>query len=334
VISFNSFEQRRADRPGETRGSPGRGDALQTQLPRRPAPDPHPEVSTVLWQSLLAGVPDGFFFVLDPLGRLRFLSPTAEEILGRELAGLLGRSLEELLTDAAGQDDGRAAALDGDLTLRRYARGDGSVLELAIRSYPVPTEGGDVWGGGYARDVTRQLALQRELSHAATHDALTGLANRPLFEMRLRQVVGRLERDAGARFAILMLDLDGFKGVNDVFGHLAGDRLLRDVANCLSHCVRPGDTVCRAGGDEFLILAEDVECLEDVVRMAERILESLIRPFEVDGRQLSISASVGIVEGELMVSDPGELIRRADAAMYRAKRLGRNRLALSLPAMV
>jgi diguanylate cyclase (GGDEF)-like protein/PAS domain S-box-containing protein len=287
-----------------------------------------------LWQSLLEGMHDGFFFAHDPEGTLRYLSPAAEAILGCPEHALLDRPFEELLESTVAQEEARGgfAEIDGDCVLRRALRSDGSVVELAIRSYPVRSADGRDWIGGYARDVTRQLELQRQLSHDATHDPLTGLANRALLEARLRQVVARREREFGLRFAVLMLDLDGFKAVNDAFGHPAGDRLLRGVADRLARSVRPGDTVCRSGGDEFLILLEDVERLEDVLGVAERILDRLTLPFDLDGETVETSVSIGIVESEMSGGAPEEIIRHADAAMYRAKRLGRNRHALFLPA--
>jgi diguanylate cyclase (GGDEF)-like protein/PAS domain S-box-containing protein len=289
-----------------------------------------PEADPSLWQGLVEGIRDGFFFAHDEQGILRYLSPAAGAILGQETDALLGRSFEALLEVRVAEEEPRnwLGVRSGAFDLRRISRSDGGIVELAVRSYPVLAAGGVVWTGGHAQDVTKQLEIQRRLSHDATHDPLTGLANRVLLDARLRQVVARRGREIDARFALLMLDLDGFKQVNDSYGHDAGDRVLRGVAERITRSVRPGDTVCRSGGDEFLILIEDVERVEDVIGVARRILDALSLPFDLAPGMVTTSASVGILEGEVGNGVPEDIVRWADATMYEAKRLGRNRYAV------
>jgi diguanylate cyclase (GGDEF)-like protein len=178
---------------------------------------------------------------------------------------------------------------------------------------------------GLALDNARlhKEALERsaDLQHQALHDALTRLPNRTLFLDRLGQALARSDRRAGGP-ALLFVDLDGFKAVNDTHGHATGDELLAQVATRLSHAVRPEDTVSRFGGDEFTILCEAVTSRRDAVKVAKRVLACLEKPFAIGGQGLSIAASIGIVFARGCDETPESLIREGDAAMYRAKQQG------------
>ncbi|MCW2778532.1 MAG: Signaling protein ykoW [Frankiales bacterium] len=181
------------------------------------------------------------------------------------------------------------------------------------------------------RDVTERRALELELSHQAFHDTLTGLANRSLFADRVEHaLVG--SRRSGTGLAVLFLDLDGFKAVNDTLGHGAGDRLLTQVAQRLTGCVRPGDTVARLGGDEFAVLLEDLVDGDDGSDVATRIAEALRAPVALDGRDVLVRSSCGIA---LLRTDEtaDELMRNADLAMYRAKASGGDGHAVFEPGM-
>jgi diguanylate cyclase (GGDEF)-like protein/PAS domain S-box-containing protein len=181
-------------------------------------------------------------------------------------------------------------------------------------------------------DITRRKAAEEQLLHDALHDALTGLPNRALFLERLRHAVSRARRQ-NARYAVLFLDLDRFKLVNDGLGHDAGDRLLVAIAERLRGCVRESDTFARFGGDEFTLLLEDVEGVSEATRTALRVQEELSRPFLVDGQDLFTTASVGIAVGDGATSSAEDLVRDADTAMYRAKALGKARYEVFDPAM-
>jgi len=168
-----------------------------------------------------------------------------------------------------------------------------------------------------------------EAVHEALHDSLTGLPNRSLFLDRMRHALARAEREAEP-VAVLFCDLDGFKTVNDSLGHRTGDRLLVMVAERLAERLRPGDTIARLGGDEFAVLLEELREPGDAARAAQRLLDSLERPFELREREFYISASIGIAAGK---EDAETLLRDADLAMYRAKSRGKGRYAVFEPGM-
>lgn len=178
------------------------------------------------------------------------------------------------------------------------------------------------------RDVTEQRTFQHELARLALRDPLTGLANRLLFSDRLRAAVARLERRSGP-IAVLLLDVDRFKGVNDSLGHSIGDQLLTKLGARLTESVRASDTVARLSGDEFAVLAEDLEFADGAQRLAERALAALQAPYEIEGGfTVTVTPSIGITVSANPAVTPDELMREADVALYAAKSAGRNRLAL------
>jgi diguanylate cyclase (GGDEF)-like protein len=164
--------------------------------------------------------------------------------------------------------------------------------------------------------------------HRALHDMLTGLPNRALFMDRLRRAILRTKRQEHYRFAVLFLDLDGFKVVNDGLGHRAGDELLQAVANRLLAVVRPNDTVARLGGDEFVVVCENLLSENHAILLADRIAEVLATPVTVSGRDVTITASIGVVVTDAGHIGAEELLRDADVAMYQAKERGRARFAV------
>ncbi|MFQ5654561.1 MAG: putative bifunctional diguanylate cyclase/phosphodiesterase, partial [Planctomycetota bacterium] len=200
---------------------------------------------------------------------------------------------------------------------------------LAVRS----DQGEATRMAGSQTDVTKNKLAEEKLRHDAVHDNLTGLPNRSLFMDRLAHSINRAQRDPEFLFAVLFLDLDRFKVINDSLGHVVGDRLLQEVSRRLQSCLRIGDTVARMtestiarlGGDEFAILLEDVGDATDVSRVAERIQEQLRGVFVLDKNEVFTSASIGITLSSTGYEKAEELLRDADAAMYRAKALGRSR---------
>jgi diguanylate cyclase (GGDEF)-like protein len=172
---------------------------------------------------------------------------------------------------------------------------------------------------GVLYDLTERKVLEERLEHRALHDPLTDLPNRQLFLDRLGQALRRTRRRKNGRVAVLFMDLDGFKVVNDSLGHEAGDLLLVAVANRLKRCLRPEDTLARLGGDEFVVLVEDVEAADEAARVADRIIDELKNRFVLAGRELYARASIGIAIGEDRTKDPEDFLRNADTAMYRAK---------------
>jgi diguanylate cyclase len=176
--------------------------------------------------------------------------------------------------------------------------------------------------------ISRQRALERRLEFQALHDPLTLLANRTLFADCLEQALARASRQKG-RVAVLFVDLDDFKPVNDSLGHEVGDRLLRAVGERLQACLRPADTAARLGGDEFAVLLESVGDEAEAMPITRRILDTLHAPFALGGREISIGASVGVALSEGVRDRPDDLLRKADWALYRAKRESKGSLALA-----
>jgi len=172
------------------------------------------------------------------------------------------------------------------------------------------------------------VAREKRATHDALHDALTGLANRELLHDRLGWAIGRLGRRPDEKFAVLFMDLDRFKNINDGLGHMVGDELLMHFARRLKLCIRPSDTLARFGGDEFALLLEDIREPGEVNRVAQRIRDTLRTPFHLKGHEVVVSASIGIAMSGLQYTQPEEMLRDADIAMYRAKGQGRDQYVI------
>jgi diguanylate cyclase (GGDEF)-like protein/PAS domain S-box-containing protein len=207
---------------------------------------------------------------------------------------------------------------------------DGTVVWVREEAVETHNDAGEpLYWQGVIFDITERKNLERELQHRALHDTLTGLPNRALFSDRLRHAMDRTRRDTG-KVAVLLMDLDDFKLVNDSLGHSAGDELLVEVGERLLASIRAGDTAARLGGDEFAVLLENLADVDEAERVAERISDSLRPPFVLGERETLVTASIGIALGGTTdtKSDPENLMRDADVAMYRAKHSGKARYAL------
>ncbi|MGC2485543.1 MAG: EAL domain-containing protein [Acidimicrobiales bacterium] len=216
---------------------------------------------------------------------------------------------------------------------KRYLRKDGRIIVSEVSRSPARDPTGKIlYFVSSERDITEERALADQLSHQALHDSLTGLANRALFEDRLDQVRARLARQGGFG-AVLLLDLDDFKGVNDAHGHLVGDQLLTGLARRFEFVTRSTDTLSRFGGDEFLYLADGLESAQDAEDVALRLIDALNEPFVIQGLSLEQHASIGLVIFDGTSEDSSELIQRADVALYEAKRLNRGRYSMFTPSM-
>ncbi len=216
---------------------------------------------------------------------------------------------------------------------KRYLRKDGRIIVSEVSRSPARDPSGKIlYFVSSERDITEERALADQLSHQALHDSLTGLANRALFEDRLDQVRARLARQGGYG-AVLLLDLDDFKGVNDAHGHLVGDQLLTGLARRFEFVTRSTDTLSRFGGDEFLYLADGLETPQDAEDVARRLIDALAEPFVIQGLNLEQHASIGLVIFDGSSEDSSELIQRADVALYEAKRLNRGRYSMFTPSM-
>ena len=190
-------------------------------------------------------------------------------------------------------------------------------------------------GGGFTlacHDITVRHDLEQRLTHQAFHDTLTGLANRALFQNRLRHAIDRSRR-TGGRFAVLFIDIDDFKTVNDSLGHGAGDTLLRAFASRLEGTLRKQDTAARLGGDEFAVIVEDVLGTEELDELTTRLVEHLSEPLQIGLTEVPVGASIGVALGGSVDDDPDELMRNADIALYEAKAAGKGQSAVYAPAM-
>ena len=277
--------------------------------------------------------------VLGEGNEIVYQSPSIERILGYTVDEVVGRPLELLLhPEEHGRllrrlNDGRRAASRSEAIDCLLRHKDGTLRHFEILHTDLSSDatvGGVVLNG---RDVSDRKAFEEQLSHQAFHDPVTLLANRALFNERVRHAVGSTRRD-GLSIAVLFIDLDDFKTVNDSLGHAVGDRVLLEAAKRIQSSVRTVDTAARFGGDEFAILLDDLPDLSVAVETAERILAELSQPLNLDTHEITIRASVGISVAEgARATDADELIRNADAAMYIAKRDGKSGYRLFEPAM-
>jgi diguanylate cyclase (GGDEF)-like protein/PAS domain S-box-containing protein len=257
--------------------------------------------------------------VVDPATRITYVTDSSVPLLGYPPERLVGKPLAELAhpDDADALRQAAAGSAVGRFECR-LRTGDEAWAVLEWVRADRPDEPGCILTG---RDVTDRKRLEGELRHLAFHDTLTGLANRALFEDRLRQALASLGRRDGG-LAVLFVDLDDFKTVNDSLGHGAGDALLREAGERLRARLRDSDTAARLGGDEFAILLEGVASPEASLGAARRVLAALDAPFEIDGRQLAVTASVGVAPALAGRGSMPDLMRNADLAMYEAKSRG------------
>jgi diguanylate cyclase (GGDEF)-like protein/PAS domain S-box-containing protein len=276
--------------------------------------------------------------VVDTSGIIKYQSPSSEQLVGLEPERLIGTALRDLvLSDDRDSFDeifanGHArvhAVTTGEFRVR-HADGSSRHVDTIVSNLMADaTVGGVVFN---TRDVTDRKMLEAQLEQRAFFDSLTGLPNRAVFRDRLDHALAKSAR-RGDVLAVLLLDLDRFKFVNDSLGHDAGDELLVAVGGRIQQCSRSSDTAARLGGDEFAILIEDSASEETAVALAGRLLEALTSPFEVRGREVFIGASIGIALDVGASGQPDELIRNADTAMYAAKGAGKGRCVVFEPTM-
>lgn len=278
--------------------------------------------------------------ILDEKGFCRYVSPSQERILGYPTAEVLGRSVFELIHPD--EVPMVAQVFKGVIEMPRIGLGlaeyrvrhkDGfwCILEaVATNLLDEPSVRGIVVN---CHDVTERKVAEDQLLHDALHDALTELPNRALLTDRLGQAFARVKRHPNYQFAVLFLDLDRFKVINVSLGHRTGDRLLVAIARRLLTCLRPGDTAARLGGDEFVILLEEIQGVDEAIAQAKEIQKAIERPLHLEGNKVSITASIGIALSSGEYQWPGDILRDADIAMYRAKALGKARYEVFTSAM-
>ncbi|PIG94214.1 EAL domain-containing protein [Gloeocapsopsis sp. IPPAS B-1203] len=291
------------------------------------------------YQKLFDFAPDAYFAIAAD-GTLKSVNNYAAEYLGYDKQELIGQPA--LMTIYEADRDWmqdwmesifREKITSSEVELRKVCK-DGSVLWVRERNQLViDNEGEPIELHAICRDITERKQAEEELLQNAFHDALTGLPNRALFLDRLEQAIQHAKRYQNYLFAVLFLDLDRFKVINDSLGHLLGDKLLVAIASRLQECLRPTDTVARLGGDEFTILLDGIQDASDTIRVAERIEQVLSLPFEIEEQQIFTSASIGIALSATHYDQPEALLRNADIAMYRAKNQGAGRYEIFNPAM-
>ncbi len=268
-----------------------------------------------------------------PDGTYEWVSPSVSTLLGYAPEELVGTSPYALFHpgDASAIREGshrQALKNDDDAhAVYRIRHREGHYVWFETLTKPILGEDGSVVRlQTSSRDVTDRVEMEERLYHQAFHDALTDLPNRSLFAVRLEEVIARY--DEGEGFAVLFLDLDRFKVVNDTLGHTAGDRLLQEVGERLCAIVRPGDMVARIGGDEFAVLLDGLPRSGYAENVAARVIEELAGPIDIDGRPLYAGASLGVVVGRPDHHTPDALLGEADLAMYEAKAEGRGGVAI------
>jgi diguanylate cyclase (GGDEF)-like protein/PAS domain S-box-containing protein len=267
-------------------------------------------------------------------GQITFLNAAAQRITGWTQTDAAGRLIDEVvfLVDAQTRDHcpcptTKAIIEDRTLTIEgpcMLVRRDGTDLAIEQSASPIHDKHGGVIGAVLVvHDVSVARSLANKLARSALHDPLTDLPNRALLADRVEQALTLAHRYSTA-VAVLFIDLDHFKSVNDTLGHDVGDALLCDVTQRLLHCVRSSDTVSRIGGDEFVVLLAGASQPEDAAACAEKLLRALNLPYDVAGHRLNITASIGIARFPQDAPNGDILLKRADTAMYQAKLSGRN----------
>lgn len=272
----------------------------------------------------------------DAAGRVAWLNRGFEQLVNRDRTQLIGLPLMDVLPLSQQGQVLLPATHPLHLALSHRCPGEATYdfqrgehqLNLDITwncTHDCATSSGDLLAVFVMRDVTQQRQVADQLLYDALHDALTGLPNRLLFRDRLAHAVQVVEQCNDRDFALLLLDLDRFQVINDSLGHHLGDQLLSLMAQRIKTCLKPEDTLAHIGGDEFAILLENIQSEQDAVAIAEQLLQALSQPCHVEGHEVFMTVSIGIVFSTAFYEQPDDLLRNADIAMYRAKNLGRAR---------
>ena len=290
-------------------------------------------------RAIMDSVIDGIVTVTDD-GRIESANPAAARIFGFEPGELVGRRLDELVAGTPARDPEHlpaparvdVTALPRHSLLERVGRRrDGSTVSVELSVTELDLHGRRTFILT-VRDITARKAAEELIRYRATHDALTGLPNRALFDDRLATALKQAAR-RDEMLAVLFLDLDRFKIINDTLGHSIGDALLVALSRRLRASVRDEDTVARMGGDEFIFILRGLRSAEDAVKPAQKILDAMRPTFHVHGHELYVTGSIGIGLCPTDGAEPDQLLKCADIALYRAKERGRNRLQLYNPTL-
>jgi len=277
---------------------------------------------------------DDAYFEIDLAGNLTFFNDSMCRALGYSREELMG--MDSRACTAQGDAEPTYETLaemyrtggQGKIIPLKFVRKDGGIRFSDTRISPLRNEKGEIVGfRGIGRDVTERRRLEQKLEEMATHDPLTGLPNRLLLSDRLAVGLAQAQRN-NTKLAVMMLDLDRFKNVNDTFGHSVGDELLRAAGERLTGLVRKSDTVVRMGGDEFMVLLPQIAKIEDATKVAQKILEAFRKPFVLDGHQIQTTTSIGIAIYPEDGEDVEALLKNADTALYWVKEQGRDNYEL------
>jgi diguanylate cyclase (GGDEF)-like protein/PAS domain S-box-containing protein len=296
------------------------------------------EESEELFRQLAGNIPQVFWIADATLTRTIYISPACERLLGLSQDLFVGD--RKRLIKTVHPDDRRRvyqarrnAACGSYNETYRIIRPDGSVRWVQDRAFPVRDRQGVIYRiAGIAEDVTDRKRAEEQLVELAHYDVVTKLPNRALLYDRLAHGIARARR-SGSVLAVLFIDVDRFKHVNDTFGHAAGDELLKRVSERLSECIRAEDTVGRLSGDEFAIVLSQLVAAEDAALVAKKVLAAFNRSFQIEGAEVYVTVSIGITVFPTDSVDQDTLLRNADVAMYRAKELGRNNYQFYTPEM-
>ena len=278
-------------------------------------------------EGILTVAPDGRIGSFNAAAETMF-GWTANEIVGEPVANIVTPELHGALTQFLEryQEIGEAAAQRREVETTGVRR-DGTMFPMVVSTSAITVEGAQPTISGIIRDLSDQKRFEAQLSHQVLHDPLTGLPNRVMLTDRLEQALARVRRRE-RMFAVLFIDLDRFKTVNDTLGHTVGDQLLVEAATRIQRSVRETDTVARLGGDEFVVLCEDIDGVHHAADFAERIITALQQPFRFGNDESHVSASIGMALSADGREPAEEILSNADIAMYRAKGNGRSRYEL------
>ena len=295
-------------------------------------PSSQQEIERVCMRNLLATSEERIFFK-DRDSRFLFVSAgwLCAYTDGRSLEDVVGKTDFEIFSNThaaqAFEDEQRIIRTGEPLVgkLERETFNDRPDAWSSTTKQPLFDDSGEIIGTfGLSRDVTAQVDAQKALKYQAHHDSVTGLANRPALMERVLHALADRERRPG-RFALLFIDLDDFKSINDTLGHEIGDRVLRDVGHCLTRVSRRGDTVARLGGDEFVLLCTGLRDGDDLELICDRVMRAVCTPRQDGPHDLTVTCSLGAIVSAECSAGPEELLQHADLAMYAAKRSGGNR---------
>jgi diguanylate cyclase (GGDEF)-like protein/PAS domain S-box-containing protein len=291
------------------------------------------EKSEERYRTILENMEDAYFEI-DLAGNFTFFNDSMCRALGYSREELMGMDSRVCTAQEDAEPTYETLAEmyrtggPGKIISLKFVRKDGGIRFSDTRISPLRNEKGEIVGfRGIGRDVTERRRLEQKLADIATHDPLTGLPNRLLLCDRLAVGLTQAQRN-DTKLAVMMLDLDRFKNVNDTFGHSVGDELLRAAGERLTGLVRKSDTVARMGGDEFMVLLPQIAKIEDATRVTQKILEAFRKPFVLDAYQIHITTSIGIAIYPEDGEDVETLFKNADTAMYWVKEQGRDNYEL------